>query len=65
MLRSTIEVIRRSLECLLPHELPAALRMIERYRSMHWIDDDEAETWERSIKAKFGDLAGERDVVSH
>jgi len=62
-------VMRRSLECLLPTgasepHVPR-VRMIERYRSMHWIDDDEAETWERSIKAKFGDLAGERDVVSH
>jgi hypothetical protein len=65
MLRSMIEVIRRSLDCLLPHELPAALRMIERYRSMHWIDDDEAETWERSVRAKLEDLFGESDAIRH
>ena len=65
MLRSTIEVIRRSVESLLPHELPAALRMIERYRSMHWIGDDEADTLVRRIEARLGDRGGERDAIPH
>ncbi len=53
MMRVTIEALRRSLDSLRPQELPAALRLIERYRSMHWIDDDQAEAWERTIQARL------------
>ncbi len=53
MMRVTIEALRRSLDSLTLQELPAALRLIERYRSMHWIDDDQAEAWERMIRARL------------
>lgn len=65
MARATIEVVRKSLECLEPQELPAALRLIERYRSMHWIDDDEAGAWERRIKEKAEASIRDRDATSH
>ena len=65
MTRVTIEALRRSLDSLEPQELPAALRLIERYRSMHWIDDDLAEAWERLIEARLASDAGEGAGLSN
>ena len=65
MTRVTIEALRRSLDCLQPQEFPAALRLIERYRSMHWIDDDQAEAWERMIKEKLTSTSGEHADLRH
>ena len=65
MARVTIEALRRSLDYLKPHELPAALRLIERYRSMHWIDDEQAEAWERMIQARLDSNAGGRAKLPH
>jgi hypothetical protein len=65
MARSTIEVIRKSLGYLQPEELRAALRVIERYWSMYWIEEDEARSWEREIKEKIGLASGDRTDTSH
>ena len=65
MTRVTIEALRRSLGCLQPQELPAALRLIERYRSMHWIDDDQAEAWEKMIRARFTPAISDAAGPSH
>jgi|WetSurMetagenome_2_1015567.scaffolds.fasta_scaffold613351_2 hypothetical protein len=65
MTRVTIEALRRSLDCLQPQELPAALRLIERYRSMQWIDDDQAEAWEKTIRGKLDTSSAGRAELSH
>ncbi len=65
MTRVTIEAFRRSLDYLQPQELPAALRMIERYRSMQWIDDYQAEAWEKMIRAKLDTSSAGRAELSH
>ncbi len=63
MTRVTIQALRRSLDFLKPQELPAALRLIERYRCMHWIDDEQAEAWETMIRARLvSNWSGRRDL---